>query len=96
MGGRIGGERDHFGRNPLDRDGFYIGNQQEAYDAELFAIMRSIHHLASRYCSVAILTDSQAMERIQSDAPGPGQDMAMEIIGLASTLYEQGNTPTVK
>ena len=29
--------------------GFYIGNQQEAYDAELFAIMRGIPRLASRH-----------------------------------------------
>ena len=36
------------------------------------------------------------MEHIRSDAPGPGQDMAIEIIGLASTLYEEGNTLTVK
>ena len=27
--------------------GFYMGNQQEAYDAELFAIMRGIRHLTS-------------------------------------------------
>ena len=36
------------------------------------------------------------MERIRSDAPGPRQDMAIEIIGLANTLYKQGNTLTIK
>ena len=44
-----------------------------------------------------ILTDSQeAMDHTRSDAPGPGQDMAIEIIELADVLYEQGNTLTVK
>ena len=36
------------------------------------------------------------MERIQSDAPRPRQGMAIEIIGLANALCEQGNTLTVK
>lgn len=34
--------------------------------------------------------------QLQSNAPEPGQDIATEIIGPANTLYEQGNTLTVK
>ena len=71
------------------------GTQQEACDAELFALMRGIHSPASRHRTgkdFAILSDSQAaMRRIQSDEPGPRQDMAAKIIELASKLYEQGN-----
>ena len=33
-----------------------------------------------------------SMWRIQSNAPGPGQDMADEIIDLAYTIYSLGNT----
>lgn len=37
------------------------------------------------------------MSTIESDYPGPGQGMALEmIIDLASKLYEQGNTLTVR
>lgn len=70
--------------------GFCIGNQQEAYGAKFFATMGGIYYLASRVCggrSFTILTDTQAaIVRIQSDAPGPGQDMAAEAVGLANTL----------
>ena len=59
-----------------------MGNHEEAYDAELFAIMKGIHHLASRHCNrrgFTILTDLQAaISRIQPDAPRPGQDMAQK------------------
>lgn len=36
------------------------------------------------------------MMRIQADPSGPCQDMAIEIIKLASEIYEQGNTLTVR
>lgn len=36
------------------------------------------------------------MARIESDAPGPGQDMASEIIDRVSRIYEQDNTKTVR
>lgn len=68
--------------------GFCIGNRQEAYDAEIFAIMRRIRFLASKKQSgqgFTVFADSQAAKvRIQSDASGPGQVMATEIIEVAS------------
>ena len=55
-------------------------NQQEAYDAEFFATVTDIHHMASQQCNgrdFAIITDSRAaISRIQSDAPGLGQGTA--------------------
>ena len=42
--------------------GFYIGRQQETFDAEAFAIMRAIHVMASRRQTgrdFTIFTDSQ-------------------------------------
>lgn len=80
--------------------GFYMDNRQEAYDAELFAVTRGLHHLASRRESgehYAVFAGSlSTVRRVQSDAPGPGQDMAEEIIDLAHTIYSQGNTITVR
>ena len=77
--------------------GFIMGNQQGVYEVELITIMRGIHHLASRYCSwkrSTTLNDSPAaMERIQSDAPGPGNYTAIGIVGSRTRCnYEQGNT----
>ena len=95
--------RRHSARNPQDAmDGGRLlhEKQQEAYDAELFAIMRVVHHLTSRLCNgrnFTILTDSlTAMECIQCDPPGHGQGTAIEIIGPANAPYEQGNTLTVE
>ena len=36
------------------------------------------------------------MELIQSNAPGPEQDMKIETIGLASTMYEQGKPLAIR
>lgn len=62
----------------------------EAYDSKLFAIMRGLHHLASRLDSgsnLTILADSQATTtHIQTDASGLGQDMEVQITELADTL----------
>ena len=83
----------------MARDRLLHGRRAGSLRCRARAVMRDIHRLASRLCSrkdFTILTDSQiAIERIQSDAPGPGQDTAIEIIEFASVLYEQGNTLTV-
>lgn len=80
--------------------GFYIGNRQVTFDAEVLATMTAIHLLTSRLQTgqaFTIVTDSQAaMKRVETDSPGSGRDMAIEIIDLASKLYEQENTLTVR
>ena len=80
--------------------GSYMGPHQEACDAQLFAIMRSLHHLAShrrRRELYTISSNSQAaMRRVQSDAPGPGQDIAMEIIDLSRAPRDQDNYATIR
>ena len=35
---------------------------------------------------------TQAMKRIQNDAPGPGQELTTQIIELAGELYRQYST----
>lgn len=62
-------------------------------------ITRGIRILASRRQEgqgVSIFTDSRAMTRIQSGAPRPYQDMADEIIGLISKIYERDNALTIR
>ena len=81
-------------------DGFYLGMHQEAYDVELIAIMRGVHHLVSRHeqgKSFTIFPDFQAaVGRLQHDAPGPGQDVARETIELARALQEQGSIINIR
>lgn len=80
--------------------GFYVGNRQETFGAEIFAIMRTFHHLASKRQKpqdFIIFTDSQAaMTRIGAGLAGLGQDMAVEIIDLESKIYEQSNALTTR
>ena len=39
---------------------------------------------------------THSFSRIERDCPGPVQDMAIETLGLAAKVYEQGNTLTVR
>lgn len=73
-----GRERSILGEPTVPRKsgrGFYPGVRQEAYNAELIAIMKGLHHLASQHGQgrdSAILTDSQAtMRRLQNTHLGP-------------------------
>jgi hypothetical protein len=36
------------------------------------------------------------MERVTSDAPGPGQEIAIQVIDLTQRLVDQGNSVTVR
>ena len=65
---------------PLYRVGGATGTHREAYDAEMIAIMKRMHHLVSRHKqgrNFPIFTDSRAaIGRLLHDAVGPGQDVA--------------------
>lgn len=56
--------------------GFYVGNRQETFDAEILAIMGAIHLITSRQQAgqgFAIFTDFQAAtQSIKADSPRPG------------------------
>lgn len=73
---------------------------QEAYDAEIAAIAYGLFPLVQRGRegqSLALFADSQAaMRRIMDDASGPGQEIAVEVVGLARRLEAQGNTIKVR
>ena len=78
--------------------GFSMSSGREAYDAELTAIAYGLLLLSrrgERGQDFTLLTDSQAaMRRMASDAPRPGQEIAIGAIGLAQRLIDQGNTVT--
>ena len=80
--------------------GFGMGGGHEAYDAELAALAYGPVHLLGRRTTgraYMIFTDSTtAMTRIASDAPGPGQEMAIRVIELAQRVVDQGNSITVR
>lgn len=77
-----------------------MGVGHEAYDAELAAIAYGLLHLAGRRetgRSYTIYTNSTAaMARSTGDDPGPGQDMAIRIIGFAQRLVDQGNSISIR
>ena len=77
--------------------GFRLGGRQEA---ELFAVLAGLRHLASRRESgqhYVVFTDSQAAMRIiQSDTPGAGQDMALGCTAWARGLLREGNAVMVR
>ena len=77
-----------------------MGGGHEAYDAELAALANDLIHLHGRGetgQTYTVFTDSTAaMRRMVSDAPGPGQEMAIRIIELARRIIDQGNSITVR
>ena len=80
-------------------DGFRLGGGQEAYDAEVAAIVYGLqlHGRDDRGRNYTIFTDSvAAMKRARGDAPGPGQEMAVRAIEIAERLVRQGNTVTIR
>ena len=72
-----------------------MGLGHEAFDAELTAIAYGLLLLSRRGekgQDFTMFTDSlSAMTRMASDAPGPRQEIAVEAIGLAQRLIDQGN-----
>ena len=80
--------------------GIGMGKGHEAYDEELTAILYGLVVLHERNQSgkdYTIFTDSvAAMRRLGGDAPGPGQEIAIRAIEIASRITRRGNTITVR
>ena len=80
--------------------GAYLGRNKEVFDAELFAISQALDEFNSRGESsrrYTIFSDSQAaISRAQHDQTGPGQTLAVRVIGTAETLAARGNTVTLR
>ena len=72
----------------------------EAYDAGLTAVALGLRLLTQRGeegQDFTLFTDSQAaMRRVASDAPGPGQEIAVEVLRFSRQLIAQGNTITIR
>lgn len=89
-------EKAHGGEDHETKIGLLHQKQQKALDAETFAITGAIPPLLSRADSKVSTEPQATILGIQSNAPGPGQDTAIETISLAEKPYEQGNTMTVR
>lgn len=80
--------------------GFSMGGGHEAYDAELTAIISGLIHLlgmGETGRSDTTFTDSTAaMKRASNDIPGPGQEIAIQIIELERRLTDHGNSITLR
>ena len=70
----------------------HMGKNQEVYDAELHAIYRAMltPFQEPRGQKITIFADAEAaLQRITSDAPGPGQRYALAIVQQAHGPWEQ-------
>lgn len=81
------------------RRGFYLGKNKEVFDAEAFALLRTVRLLSERGESGrddTIFPDSQAaVSRIQHDRCGPAQALAKAVVAMVDDLYRGGNTLTI-
>ena len=77
-----------------------MGGGHEAYDAELTAIISGLIHLLRKEetgRSDTTFTDSAtAIKRASNDIPGPGQEIAIQIIELERRLTDHGNSITLR
>ena len=77
--------------------GFGMGGGHEAYDAEPAALVYGLIRLHGRgevgHTHTIFTESTAAMRQIVKDAPGAGQEMAIE---LARRIIDQGNSITVR
>ena len=80
--------------------GIYLGKNKEAFDVEVFAIMRAVRLLEERGESgtaYTVISDSQAaIARVQHDGCGPAQALARATIAMADGLCDRDNTLTIR
>ena len=78
------------------KEGSYLGNNKEVFDAEVWAICRALETLNSRNeenTSYTVFSDAQAaISRVLHDQVGPGQTLAIRAITTATSILERGNT----
>ena len=74
---------------------FHLGNNKEVFDAEVYAIYQALSVMDQRQESgqrYTIFADSTvAIERVRSDAIGPGQRFAVAATGVGTRLVSRGN-----
>ena len=79
---------------------FYLGDNKEVFDTEVFAILQALRVFNERGQSgkeYTIFSDCQpAIQRARSDQLGPGQCWARAIIEVASGLVARGNSIDIR
>jgi ribonuclease HI len=87
-------------RSRWDGQAFHLGNNKEVFDAELYAIYQAIIRFGKRRehnKAYTIFADAQAaLQRCETDADGPGQALAREIIGWSNSIVARKNTITLR
>ena len=78
---------------------YHLGNDKEVFDAETYAIFRVLKEFDRRQesgCRYTIFANSTAaINRIRSDAIGPGQHLARAAVEICSRLVSRDNEVTV-
>ena len=79
---------------------FHLGTNKEVFDAEVYAIYQALRNLDQRQerdHRYTIFVDSTAaIDRIQSDLPGPGQHFAAAAIEACTGILSRSNTVVVR
>ena len=79
---------------------FFLGNNKEVFDAETFAIYQALRSFDERQESghhYTVFTDAQAaVQRVATDAAGPGQYWARAAIEVCSRLRARDNMVQVR
>ncbi|KAA8892857.1 hypothetical protein FN846DRAFT_1008696 [Sphaerosporella brunnea] len=96
-GGHVGAAVAWYSKEAEDYvgDRWYLGNNKEVFDAELFAVVQAIKIAAKREQiindKVVVWTDSQAtLTRIWDDSQGPGQAMTRWLYRCEKELIDKG------
>ena len=98
--GGVGAEVAFWSEGRWVRRGTHLGKNKEAFDAEVFILLRAVGLLCDRGESgkrYTIFSDSRAaVSRIQHDRCGPTQALAKAVIARTDELAEWGNTLTFR
>ena len=82
------------------RRGTYLGRDKEAFDAEVFAVLKAVRLLNEREEegeSYVISSDSQAaVARVRHDRTGPARALAKAVIRTVHELRERGCSLTIQ
>lgn len=82
----------------MDRQAIPPRQEQEVFDAELYALYQAakIFNERSEPGQEYIILSTAAIERARTDETGPGQRFAISIMEVCSSLSNRGNTPTLR
>ena len=79
---------------------FYLGMNKEVFDAETFAIYQALRVVDRRqesgHCYTIFVDSTAAIDRVRTDALGPGQRFAIAAMGACDRALARDNEVTVR